>query len=142
MGQTDTSSSTTYGFDTEESLAARDERAIAEGRKSPDKVRGRITDEHGNGISGATLIIYTPEEVLGTTVTDSAGRYAMKDLPAGDYDVVIQTPIGRNFALYRVWFATDTYDSESDFQVFLNNPEGIIRAKQRKKRDGMVPDTE
>lgn len=103
---------------------------------------GRISDEQDHPVSGASIVVFTPDSVVGHAVCDSLGVYRMASLRSGSYDVVIETPSGRNFALYSIWFSSDMRDSEANFQVFMNVSEGLARMRERKKRDGLMQDGE
>lgn len=53
------------------------------------RVSGVVTDESGAVLPGATVTITGPG-VARTAVTDSVGRFAVADLPAGSYEVAVE----------------------------------------------------
>lgn len=49
---------------------------------------GRVVDDHGFALPGATIVVRHPEEGWRfVAVTDAQGRFQLRDLPSGVYDV-------------------------------------------------------
>ncbi|HOW26910.1 MAG TPA: carboxypeptidase regulatory-like domain-containing protein [Elusimicrobiota bacterium] len=55
-------------------------------------VIGRVTDEAGNSVNGASVSIYSGETLLFTTTTQPDGTYIFKNLAAGRYSVRVSAP--------------------------------------------------
>lgn len=105
-------------------------------------ISGRVSDEQDRPVPGASIVVFTPDSVVGHAMCDSLGVYTLPSLRSGAYDIVIETPSGRNFAMYGVWFSSDIEDSRANFQVFMNVTEGHARMRERKKHDGLMQDGE
>ncbi|HXH06390.1 MAG TPA: TonB-dependent receptor [Vicinamibacterales bacterium] len=54
---------------------------------------GRVTDATGAVVSGARVVVYTPQRaVVATVETDAAGRFVVTDLAEGTYLVAVERP--------------------------------------------------
>lgn len=63
--------------------------------KATASMHGRVLDESGAGLSGATVkLIDQQRKIAKTVVSDSAGNFHAADLPPGNYNVEIQPPQG------------------------------------------------
>ncbi|MDJ0976454.1 MAG: carboxypeptidase regulatory-like domain-containing protein [Planctomycetota bacterium] len=60
--------------------------------KSGASVIGRVTDAEGNGIEGVVLAVKPRRGVSVTVKTDANGRYAVAELNADRYTVLVETP--------------------------------------------------
>jgi hypothetical protein len=126
-----------YQFDPEEKQTKAKAALVFEREAfaSPNRVTGHILDASEQPVAGAELIVFTPDEVICKVVTNAKGEYEINNLIAGDYDIVIKTTTGRNFAMYRVWFASDTQDAVTDFQINLGTGKGVSRPHKRLKEE-------
>jgi hypothetical protein len=62
------------------------------------EVDGRVTDPSGQAIAGATVkMTEVDKQVAHTATTDSAGRYRLPNLPAGEYQLVASAPGFKNY---------------------------------------------
>src|ERR1700682_3967085 len=65
--------------------------AIASAQSASGSVRGEVTDGSGGVLPGVTVVATAASDrVLATTVTDGAGGYLFKALPAGPVDLRFQ----------------------------------------------------
>jgi hypothetical protein len=66
---------------------------------------GRVTDRAGKAVAGTTVAVHDLERsgaVVATATPNGEGRYAVADLPAGEYDVVVTPPVDAPGALATV----------------------------------------
>ncbi|MDQ2974026.1 MAG: TonB-dependent receptor [Acidobacteriota bacterium] len=77
---------------------------------SQNSISGMVKDQNGDAISGAQVTLLHPQQaVLGTTTTDSSGRFKFDGVPRGSYEIRI-TQAG--FALHRVSLLLSAGDAE------------------------------
>jgi hypothetical protein len=62
------------------------------------RIRGRITDEAVNGLSGATVYAFSATGGSGWATVDPNGSYTSDALPPGDYKIVVFSPDGSSLA--------------------------------------------
>lgn len=63
-------------------------------REELGAVEGRVLDDAGDPVEGATLTLTFPDESTESTDSDADGAYAFTGLDAGDYSVAIDPPAG------------------------------------------------
>ena len=57
-------------------------------RAQADAVSGRVVDQTGQALPGVTVQIVSADRAISRTLTtDNDGRYSVRELPAGQYDV-------------------------------------------------------
>ncbi|MFQ3545546.1 carboxypeptidase regulatory-like domain-containing protein [Halobacillus rhizosphaerae] len=60
---------------------------------NPATITGNVSDTSGDPISNASVrVLDQNESVLGTTVTDEFGDYALSNLPPGNHQVIVSAP--------------------------------------------------
>ncbi|QAS52292.1 carboxypeptidase regulatory-like domain-containing protein [Halobacillus litoralis] len=60
---------------------------------NPATITGNVSSTSGNPISNASVrVLDQNESVLGTTVTDEFGNYALSNLPPGNHQVIVSAP--------------------------------------------------
>jgi hypothetical protein len=53
-------------------------------------IKGKVADREAQALVGASVAVYKNDSVLaGGTISDAEGGFVLKDLPAGDYKLVI-----------------------------------------------------
>jgi uncharacterized protein YkwD len=83
-------------------------------------VLGRVQDEEGTAISGATVTLYRNGEAVKTTQTNAAGWFGLWGLRRGTYDLTVETQAGKQLysetrvlsipaTLQNIYFVRDTY---------------------------------
>ncbi|MFN2501209.1 MAG: carboxypeptidase regulatory-like domain-containing protein [Pyrinomonadaceae bacterium] len=102
-------------------------------RSDTGGLRGKVRDQHGAVIVGAVVAIIGPDKVARAVKTDGEGKFAISDLPLGNYSVVVRAT---HFAEFRADNVEVIRRSARDLDVVLKvnviQPETVTVAAEEK----------
>lgn len=99
-------------------------------------IHGQVTDEHGEPLPGATILVKNLNQ---GTITDSEGSFAIPDLPLGDYQLSISFLGYENFAQH-ISLKENTELSVQLKRLMMTLSEVTVSAdyeEQRKKEEAL-----
>jgi len=89
-------------------------------------VFGRITDEAGNSVNGASVSLYSGDTLIGTATTQPDGTYIFKNVAAGRYAVHVSAA-GMPLAVFDAYAADNADDYNSVNPVTFVAPAKILK---------------
>ncbi len=80
------------------------------------QLSGRVTDQSGNALAGATVEVINPvtSGAVASTTTNASGNYALS-VEGGTYDIRVTPPVGSSFQTTTTLGRTITSDTTVDF---------------------------